>query len=388
MAIGISPMTSAEPHALQSADRGAEVRSSSLLVGLRQFAERCTQGLTWQRVGVVIAFSALYGGLLSINRQTGGAPQSVATYLAGLSAALALFFPVFVVVTVASNFAPERIAPRAIVLALAVAFAIALGYWVMDSTQAMAGGRSQKLSHTTSRLSLVVFAWLGLAIYLFQERGQAAMEALRDETEHQLNLGRQMSEAQLQVLQSQIEPHFLFNSLAHVRRLYHTDPGAGRSMLRHLSSYLSVTHTAMRESGIPLRQDLELAIAYLNIQQIRMGPRLTFEIDVPPELGAAQVPPMTITTLVENSIKHGLASLPDGGKVRICARVDGDVLRVDVSDTGQGFQASLGAGVGLANIRARLAILYSGAAQLSLAQNVPRGVTATIIMPTLVVDAG
>ena len=104
------------------------------------------------------------------------------------------------------------------------------------------------------------------------------MEALQDEAEHQLNLGSQMSEAQLQVLQSQIEPHFLFNSLAHVRRLYHTDSNAGRSMLRHLSSYLSATHTAMRESGIPLRQDVELAVAYLNIQQIRMGSRLTTPI--------------------------------------------------------------------------------------------------------------
>src|SRR5437762_11444689 len=116
-------MSSAAPHASQSADLRAEGRPSSPLVGLRRFVARCTQGLTWQRVGVVIAFSALYGGLLSMNRETGGAPQSVAAYLIGVSAALSLFLPVFVVVTIAANFAPERIAPRAIVLALAVAFA-------------------------------------------------------------------------------------------------------------------------------------------------------------------------------------------------------------------------------------------------------------------------
>jgi len=329
----------------------------------------------------VVAFSLLYGGLLGMNRQTGGAPQSLAEYLVGASAALTLFFPVFVVVTVAANFAPKRIVIRALVLALPVATAIALGHWLLESTQALAGWQGTKALHHTSARSLIVFAWLGLAIYLFQEREQVARVALQDEVERQLNLDRQMSEAQLQVLQSQIEPHFLFNSLAHVRRLYHVDPGAGRSMLRHLSSYLSATHMAMRESGIPLRQDLELAVAYLNIQQIRMGPRLTFEIDVPPEVGDTRIPPMTMTTLVENAIKHGLSSLPDGGGVRICARVDGEALRIEVSDDGQGFQASLGVGVGLANVRARLAILYGASAHLSLAQNLPQGVRATVVVP-------
>jgi LytS/YehU family sensor histidine kinase len=190
-----------------------------------------------------------------------------------------------------------------------------------------------------------------------------------------------MSEAQLQVLQSQIEPHFLFNSLAHVRRLCQTNPTAGRAMLRHLSRYLSASQPALRESGIALGQDLELAIAYLNIQQIRMGSRLAFEIDVPTQLREARVPPMMLTTLVENAIKHGLSPLPEGGAVRIGAQRNGDTLAIDVSDTGQGFQTNVGSGVGLANIRARLAILHGGAGQLSLFQNSPHGVTARILVP-------
>jgi LytS/YehU family sensor histidine kinase len=112
-----------------------------------------------------------------------------------------------------------------------------------------------------------------------------------------------------------------------------------------------------------------------------MGPRLTFEIDVPAEMREARVPPMTVTTLVENAIKHGLSPLLEGGTVRIGAHRGGDALMINVVDTGQGFQANLGVGVGLANVRARLAMLYGAAAQLSLSQNAPRGVTATIVVP-------
>ena len=112
-----------------------------------------------------------------------------------------------------------------------------------------------------------------------------------------------------------------------------------------------------------------------------MGSRLAFEIDVPAKLRGAPVPPMMLTTLVENAIKHGLSPLLEGGIVRIGAHLDGDALTIHVADTGQGFQANLGVGVGLANIRARLAMLYGAAAQLSLSQNLPRGVTATIVVP-------
>jgi sensor histidine kinase YesM len=338
--------------------------------------------MTWQRISVVVAFCALYGVSMSLNTKTGGVPNSWAAYVTGFAAALAMFFPVFLTVIVAANFAPEGPVARAIVLGLAVAAGLMLGYWVMSGTrEVMANWHTAKLQHVGTPLPLLLTGWLGLAIYLLQERDQAAEQALQDEQERRLELDRQMSEAQLQVLQSQIEPHFLFNSLAHVRRLYQTDARAGRTMLRHLSRYLSATQQAMRENDIALAQDLELAITYLTIQQIRMGSRLAFEIDVPAKLREARVPPMTVTTLVENAIKHGLSPLLEGGIVRIGAHRDGHALTINVADTGQGFQANLGVGVGLANVRARLAMLYGAAAQLSLSQNLPHGVTATIVVP-------
>ena len=376
-------MSSAPPQTIGAADVAvASVRGPSILTAVRRLAARCLQGLNWQRISVVIAFCALYGTAMSLNTQTGGVPTSWAAYATGFAAALALFFPVSLTVIVTANFAPERPVARAIVLGLAVAAGLMLGFWVMSGTrEVMSNWHSEKLQHVGTPLPLLLMGWLGLAIYLLQEREQAAQQALQDEQERRLELDRQMSEAQLQVLQSQIEPHFLFNSLAHVRRLYQTDARAGRAMLQHLSRYLSATQHAMRENDIALGQDLELAITYLTIQQIRMGSRLAFEIDVPAKLREARVPPMTVTTLVENAIKHGLSPLLEGGIVRIDARLDGHALAIDVVDTGQGFQANLGVGVGLANVRARLAMLYGTAAQLSLSQNVPRGVTATIVVP-------
>ena len=352
------------------------------LIAVRRFLGRCVQGLTWRRVGVVVVFCAIYGAVLSHDPRNGGPPHSVATYLLGLAVALTSFLPVFLVVAVAANFAPKRLTPRTIVLGLVVVAGTVVGFYLMTIVLgALAGYDVEPPKHARSPLALLAIGWVGLTIMLLQERDAAAALATHEAAEHRLELGRQMSEAQLQVLQSQIEPHFLFNSLAHVRRLYQTDPRAGRAMMRHLSRYLSAAQPALRQTSIGLGHDLELAVAYLGIQKIRMGSRLAFEIDVPDEAREARVPPMMITTLVENSIKHGLSPLPEGGMVRIVARLDGSALTVSVSDTGQGFQASLGTGVGLANIRARLGVLYGASGELSLHQNMPRGVMAAIVVP-------
>ena len=374
-------MSSAFPRALAAPDSAPVSHRPSLPSGTKRFLEGCVAGFTWQKFVAASAFCALYGILLSTNPQTGGPPQSPAVYLGNFVAATVLFLPAFLVVTVAAAFAPRGQVPRAIVLGVAAAFGIAIGYWLIGIAVAANIIPRPKLAHVSSVLPVMLMAWLGLAAHLLREREKAAEQALHDEAERRLNLERQTAEAQLQVLQAQIEPHFLFNSLAHIRRLYQTRPAAARTMLRHLSRYLSATEEAVRDTTIALGQDLDLAVAYLNIQQIRMGSRLTFEVNVPPELCGARVPSMTMTTLVENSIKHGLSPLMEGGVLRIDARRDGDLIAIDVADTGHGFQTNLGTGVGLANVRARLAILYGAAARLSLSENTPRGVIATVVVP-------
>lgn len=232
--------------------------------------------------------------------------------------------------------------------------------------------------------SIVRYASVGLIIastwlYVRAEADHAAAIATCELDSERMD--RQTAEARLQMLEAQIEPHFLFNTLANVRRLYRTDRTAGATMMHNLKEYLAVALPQMRVAACTLGRESDHAIAYLSIQQIRMGRRLTFAFDVPPELRNARMPPLMLLTLVENAVKHGLTPRPEGGRIDVRARVEDGRLRVDVADTGQGFTKSGGGGTGLANTRARLASYFGEHASLSLAINVPRGVVATLLLP-------
>ena len=228
---------------------------------------------------------------------------------------------------------------------------------------------------------MLLYGGLLTTVLYFVTRERAATQALHATRMAQVDLDRQTSEARLAMLQAQIEPHFLFNTLANVKRLYLTDPARGREMLANLSAYLRAALPQMRESGTTLGRELALARAYLKVQQVRMGERLKVEIAVPDELLAANLPPMMLATLVENAVKHALAPRPTGGTLRIAARRLGERIEVSVSDDGVGFQKRSGTGVGLANTRARLASLYGTDARLALAGNPAGGVTATLSLP-------
>ncbi len=228
----------------------------------------------------------------------------------------------------------------------------------------------------------VTLGGLFAAVYTIQVRERLRLAALQQAELDRARQHEQMDEARLQALLAQIEPHFLFNTLANVRSLYQSEPGAAATMLENLIRYLTIALPRMRESESTFGREATLAEAYLGIQQIRMGRRLTFSIDIPENLQHAPVPAMMLLTLVENAIKHGLGPLPEGGAIEIRAtRIEGQ-LALQVADTGRGFAQELGNGAGLANIRARLATLHGAAARLRLGINTPRGVTATIILPT------
>ncbi len=145
--------------------------------------------------------------------------------------------------------------------------------------------------------------------------------------------------------------------------------------------YFEVALPQMRATDSTLDREAALTRSYLEIQRIRMGHRLEFDIDIPESLRRAPVPPMMLVTLVENAIKHGLAPLREGGHVGISATAIGTELQVRVADSGRGFTQTSGGGTGLANIRARLAAMYGAAGRLTLALNSPRGVVATIAVP-------
>lgn len=217
--------------------------------------------------------------------------------------------------------------------------------------------------------------------YLVLHRIEAARAAThRLELQHKAREVRQIG-ARLTVLGAQIEPHFLFNTLSNIRRLCKQDLASGRAMLAQLSRYLHAALPKMRRDHAPLADEIDLAMAYLDLQKIRMGERLSVWVKVPEEHLGASVPTMMLATLVENAIKHGLSPLPEGGSVGISSTREGNSLQVCVIDTGRGFVGESGSGVGLANIRARLSALYGDKGTLRLAGTQPRGVQATLVLP-------
>jgi len=211
-----------------------------------------------------------------------------------------------------------------------------------------------------------------------ERRAQAASATAAEE-----GLKRQLAEAQLKMMQAQVEPHFLFNTLASVDYLIETDPARASTMQKNLIQYLRAALPQMREGSTTLGKELALVRSYLEILKVRMEDRLQFAITVPQGLMSAQFPPMILQSLVENAIKHALEPKPEGGSITVTADIANGSLRVTVADTGLGFGAAgkPGTGVGLANVRERLAALYSGRARFTIEANSPSGTIATIEVP-------
>ncbi len=203
------------------------------------------------------------------------------------------------------------------------------------------------------------------------------------------NSARLIAEAQLKAMQAQVEPHFLFNTLAHVKALQEIDVQQASSMLDHLITYLRTALPNLREGSSTLGKEFDLAQAYLNILKLRMGDRLSFSLDLPESLKNQIFPPALIINLVENAIKHGVERARSGGSIRLNAQRVGDLVSVTVSDTGRGLDANgpTGTGVGLSSIRNRMKLLYGDAATLNLEPNTPSGVVATLTLPTVVPDS-
>ena len=225
--------------------------------------------------------------------------------------------------------------------------------------------------------------WWGVAAaawYTMQRTQVHAAEVARAELASE-DLRASTAEARLQALHAQVEPHFLFNTLAHVKWLYRRDPDRGRRMLDRLLDYLQAALPRVRQATTTLEEELELARAYLDIQQIRIGGRLAFTIEVPEEIAKHRIPPLMLLTLVENAIKHGIAPQTGGGTIVIRAHADAEVLRIEVRDTGAGLRDAAGSGMGLANVRARLAALFGAGARLVIEPNLPSGVVAAIEIP-------
>jgi signal transduction histidine kinase len=222
-------------------------------------------------------------------------------------------------------------------------------------------------------IGFTAFAGIVVTSY-FLNRERVAQLRLRAET-----VERGAAEARLRLLQAQIEPHFLFNTLANLHTLIGSDPVRAQKMLEHLNDYLRATLAATRRDQGTLGDEFALLRGYLEVLAIRMGPRLAFSLSLPEELSEIKMPPMLLQPLVENAVKHGLEPKIDGGRIDVSARMDRETLVITIADTGLGLGdgSTAGTGVGLTNVRERL----PAGSTLHLHGKPQHGTTVTVRIP-------
>ena len=213
-------------------------------------------------------------------------------------------------------------------------------------------------------------------------RRVASLRRAEQATVVQSTTEKELTVAKLSLLHAQVEPHFLYNTLASAQLLTRTDPARADEMLGNLILYLRHSLPRTEDSLSTIGDELERAQAYLDILKIRMGSRLALQVEVPQQLRSVLFPTMMLQTLVENAIKHGLEPKPGGGTVWILARAHDNTVAVTVADDGRGFSAEGGGtGIGLRNVRERLRLAYGSTASFAIVANFPNGVAATITVP-------
>jgi hypothetical protein len=236
-----------------------------------------------------------------------------------------------------------------------------------------------------SFVSLLVLALFATKALVGGKKRAEAQTMTANAAAERESMQRQLSEAKMQMMQAQVEPHFLFNTLASVEHLIETNPPRASAMQRSLILYLRAVLPQMRDNALitNLGREADMVQAYLNLLKMRMEERLTVDFQIPEGLRSAAFPPMMLQSMVENAIKHGLECKPEGGTLKVMADVAHNKLRVTVIDDGVGFgvMPSDGTGLGLPTIRERLKLLHGTQGQLLITPNLPSGVCAVIEVP-------
>lgn len=232
----------------------------------------------------------------------------------------------------------------------------------------------------TAGTALVVGLVVTLTAQLREREAQARARELQFALERS-RFEKQAVDARLALLQAQIEPHFLFNTLANVQALVEAGSPRAAEVLKGLIAYLRAAMPRLQDGPGTLEQELGLVRAYLELMRMRMPDRLAYTIDVDPSLLARPLPAMAVLTLVENAVRHGIDPLEQGGHVLVAARHAGEGWQITVSDDGAGIDPRREPGTGLANLRERLHGHFGPDAALELEAPEPRGLTARIRIP-------
>jgi sensor histidine kinase YesM len=230
-------------------------------------------------------------------------------------------------------------------------------------------------------ITSVVISTVLSVIFFWRERSATAEAEVAREREKRERIERESLAANLRALQAQIEPHFLFNTLANVSSLIDSDKAEAKRMLESFIRFLRASLAATREQTTTLGAEAELIASYLEVLRVRMGERLAYTIDVPSGLRGFTLPPMLLQPVVENAIRHGLEPKVQGGEVRMLVTRAGDQVAVEIADTGVGFAPTTRGGVGLSNLRERLKLLYGDRASLSVVDTTGGGTTVRVLLP-------
>jgi signal transduction histidine kinase len=335
----------------------------------------------WRRVRFTLLASAVLGLLDSLGNETALIIVIARVMIVGMACLTA--FGLF-------ERWPKRLPrwlPRAALqlagIAIIVPFAALLAYWATTGGHPNLGHDHKRLTgYSTLTFTGVLFApWIAVGAMLKQRDAFARDQALKFELERS-ELERRALDARLRLLQAQVEPHFLFNTLANVQELVDAGSPQASSVLKSLIAYLRAAVSRMHEPTTTLGQELQLVRAYLELMQMRMPDRLQFALQIDAAAAELRCPPMTLLTLVENAVRHGIDPSEEGGRIDVDVRVHEGRCLVRVKDTGVGLQpTSRGLGTGLSTLRERLQLAFGNHAHLHLSEVQPHGVCADLDFP-------
>jgi sensor histidine kinase YesM len=260
---------------------------------------------------------------------------------------------------------------------------VLIGFWLVSFIVDV--GFRNWLTDPAAMISIastsVVISTLISVVFFARERGARAEAALAHERSRMHRIEREAALSDQRALQAQIEPHFLFNTLANVVSLVDPDPAKAKRMLESFIRFLRASLSATRRESTTLGEEKELIGAYLEVLKVRMEARLRYRIEIDPGLESFTLPPMLLQPVIENAIRHGLEPKVEGGEVAFSARREGDRVAIEIADSGVGFAPVTRGGVGLANLRDRLKMLYGGAASFDIGENAPSGSRITLRLP-------
>ncbi len=336
--------------------------------------------LAWSRVRFTLIVSTSFGVVIGL---AGNAPALlviVRTVFLGL--ALLVTFGLFE----RWPRRPPKWLPRSVMqlIGIVICIPLAVGFAYLLTNGFDPAADSSKKHGDIGRLMFtgILFApWIAVGAMLRQRHAFAREQALAFELERS-EFERQALDARLRLLQAQVEPHFLFNTLANVQALVDSGSPHASKVLTSLIAYLRAAVPRMHMLATTLGEELELVRAYLHLMQMRMPDRLTFALHIDPATARLQCPPMTLLTLVENAVRHGIDPSETGGRIEIEVLLRNGRCQARVSDTSVGLKAmGSGLGTGLATLRERLQLAFDNDAQVRLTEIEPHGVCAELNFP-------